>query len=459
MQAGAILALIGGVGAALGHAPFHLWMLAIPGLILAIHAVASAPAPRAAFWRAWLAGAAYFGVALHWIVEPFLVDIATHGWMAPFALILLAGGLALFWGAAAALAARLGTTRTSRALAFAVLLSAAEMLRGYIFTGFPWAMPGYVWVETPVRMVAALAGSYGLTALTLIASALVAAAPGAWVAPLAGLAIFAALWGTGAWVEGGHDRGASLGTVGLAALTAELAAASPDLIVLPEVAVVYPLDAATGTLTALSGAAGDATLVTGINRRDAGNWYNSLVALAPGAVVTDSYDKVHLVPFGEYIPFRLGILRAMAATTSNGFSAGAAVRTIATPLPAFDDQRRLVRRFRRPLPAPRPGALPRHRTGAFRRPRGQRRRLDRHRPPRRRGRSAWTGNLRRPCVRRRSRSGDTIFANRTRSPAGLSFADDRRTDRGENAQRHCKAAGFGLTAIDRRNGYLARRLV
>jgi len=104
------------------------------------------------------------------------------------------------------------------------------------------------------------------------------------------------------------------------------------MIVLPEVAVVYPLDVATGSLTALSGAARDATVALGINRREAGEWYNSLVTLEPGGVIAEVYDKVHLVPFGEYIPFKLSILRAMAATSSNGFASGRAVRLIDTPL-------------------------------------------------------------------------------------------------------------------------------
>jgi apolipoprotein N-acyltransferase len=355
MTPGAILALIGGLAAALGHAPFHLWPVAIPGLILTIGAVAAAPSARGAFWRGWLAAAGYFAVTLHWIVEPFLVDAATHGWMAPFALFLLAGGLALFWGLAGAFAARLGPTPPTRALAFALLLSSAEILRGYIFTGFPWAMPGYIWVETPVRMTAALVGSYGLTTLTLLAAALVGSAQTSRLAAAVGVVLLAGLWVAGERLESGAVAGAPLGTVGLVhpgipqaekwqadkvpghiesliGLIAKASDTRPDMIALPESAVVYPLDAATGTLTALSGAARDATLILGINRREDGNWYNSLVSLAPGGVPTETYDKVHLVPFGEYIPFHLSILRAMAATTSNGFTPAKAVRLIDTPL-------------------------------------------------------------------------------------------------------------------------------
>ena len=91
------LAVLAGAAAALGHAPFGLWALALVGFAALIGLVSAAERPGIV---AWGGGVGYFGVALHWIVEPFLVDIATHGWMAPFALILLAIGLAvaLDWG-------------------------------------------------------------------------------------------------------------------------------------------------------------------------------------------------------------------------------------------------------------------------------------------------------------------------------------------------------------------------
>ena len=62
-------------------APVALWLW---------RAALTAPRPgRASFWVGWAFGAGHFSVALHWIVEPFLVDAAAHGWMAPFAFIIL----------------------------------------------------------------------------------------------------------------------------------------------------------------------------------------------------------------------------------------------------------------------------------------------------------------------------------------------------------------------------------
>ncbi len=129
------LALLGAVGG-LGQAPFDLWpatVLALGGLFV-LYPVSQSP--RQAAFYAWAFGFGYFAFSLRWIVEPFLVDIARHGWMAPFALVLMAAGAALFWGLAAWVADRFAT----RSVAFfALLLVVAEVLRALILTGFPWA--------------------------------------------------------------------------------------------------------------------------------------------------------------------------------------------------------------------------------------------------------------------------------------------------------------------------------
>ncbi|MDZ4134459.1 MAG: apolipoprotein N-acyltransferase, partial [Paracoccaceae bacterium] len=90
-----------GVAVAAGQAPLDLWWLALPALAAVIHLVARAGVPRQAAVLALFAGAGHFAAALSWIVEPFLIDVARHGWMAPFAVVLLSFGLALFWALAA----------------------------------------------------------------------------------------------------------------------------------------------------------------------------------------------------------------------------------------------------------------------------------------------------------------------------------------------------------------------
>lgn len=165
-----LLALAAGLAAALAHPPFGLLpgLLGYPLLLWLVDTADAARPLRSAFWRGWLAGLAYFAVGTWWIAEAFLVDIVAHGWMAPFAVAAMAGGVALFWGAAA-LAYRLtAVTGLSRVLVFAGVLAGFEWLRGHVLTGFPWNLPGETWrAGSAMSQTAALVGAYGLTWITL----------------------------------------------------------------------------------------------------------------------------------------------------------------------------------------------------------------------------------------------------------------------------------------------------
>ena len=153
-----------GVLVACGQAPLGAWYLALPALAVLCWLIGRSAAP---VWLAWFAGAGYFGAALNWIVQPFMVDAARDGWMAPFALVLMAFGMALFW----ALAGWVSRYARSAALGFAVALAATDLLRGYVLTGFPWALIGHIWIETPVAQLAAYVGPSGLSLLTALLAA------------------------------------------------------------------------------------------------------------------------------------------------------------------------------------------------------------------------------------------------------------------------------------------------
>jgi apolipoprotein N-acyltransferase len=134
-----------GLVAALGQAPWGLWPLTIAAF--AGWLLRPAHTPKSAFLSGWGFGAGYFAVALHWIVSPFLVDMAATGWMAPFAVVLMASGAAVFWGTANYAAHRIAPHML---IAPAFMIVAAEALRSYLFTGFPWASIGHIWVDTPL---------------------------------------------------------------------------------------------------------------------------------------------------------------------------------------------------------------------------------------------------------------------------------------------------------------------
>lgn len=138
--------LVLGIGTATGQAPLYLAWPAFGSLVLLLFWIVQAQGWRATAGRTSWAAMGYFSGALFWIVEPFLVDVARHGWMAPFALVGLAALMAIFWGLAAALAGAIGRTPAHRAVLLAVGVAAGEMARSYVFTGFPWALVSYIWI-------------------------------------------------------------------------------------------------------------------------------------------------------------------------------------------------------------------------------------------------------------------------------------------------------------------------
>ncbi|WP_372603839.1 apolipoprotein N-acyltransferase [Actibacterium sp.] len=324
-RGGWLIAFVLGVIAAAGQAPLDLWPLALAGFAGLIALGLSAPGPWRVARHLWLGGAGYFSAALIWIIQPFLVDVARDGWMAPFALVFMAFGLALFWGAAGYVAARLGTGRRSRAVALVLGLTLAEMLRSYIFTGFPWALIGHLWIPTPVLQLAALTGPHGLTllALALVTLPVVLGRRGA----LAGMLIGAGVWAAGLWqLAQPVPPRADPVTVRLIqpnaaqhlkwrsdmapvffhrqlALTAAPADPAPDLIVWPETAVAYTLSGAGPILRQIASAANGVPVVLGVHRREGSRAFNAAVVLDQAGGVTQIYDKHHLVPFGEYLPF------------------------------------------------------------------------------------------------------------------------------------------------------------
>ena len=168
------LALAAGLAAALAHPPFGLLpgLLGYPLLLWLVDTADDERPLRSAFWRGWLAGVAYFGLGTWWIAEAFMVDIVHQGWMAPFAVTLMAGGVALFWGLSCLAYRATGVTGLTRVLVFAAVFSAGEWLRGHVLTGFPWNLPGETWkAGSAMSQTAALVGAYGLTWITLVIAA------------------------------------------------------------------------------------------------------------------------------------------------------------------------------------------------------------------------------------------------------------------------------------------------
>lgn len=331
-----------GVGVALGQAPTGLWYLALAALAGVVWLITRAKGSRDAFWPGLAAGTGYFMLSLSWIVEPFLIDIARHGWMAPFVIIFLSLGFGLFWAVPAALAKQ----TPHPALGFVAAFGLLEWYRGVLWTGFPWAMLGHVWIGTPADQLAAYSGPSGLSLLFLLAAALPVIWRGRGV--LASVLVLALAFGFGQWRLGQPlpPEGTTLVRLvqpnaaqevkweqaladehlnRLLRLTAEGSGA--DLTIWPETAVPFMLEYAPSVAGMVTDASGGRMVAVGIQREEDGRFFNSLRVLQGEGQELTRYDKHHLVPFGEYIPFGdlaydwFGIT-AFAARAGSTYSAG-----------------------------------------------------------------------------------------------------------------------------------------
>ena len=275
------------------------------------------------------------------------MDITAHGWLAPFALTFMAAGLSSLWG----LGAAVGYLFLRKMhLGLALGLGIAEVLRGFLFSGFPWGLIGYVWSNTPIAQVSAYVGIYGLTLLTIFTSALA-------ILPKTGrncvisitllLSVIGLTWAGGMYRIAQSKLNYSLKIVRLAQpnapqalkwdpdhtpifferlLMQTQAEPKPDLVIWPESALPLPYDFAEDFLAQLSHAAQGTPVLLGALRIAKDRYFNSIIYLNSEGEAKPVYDKHHLVPFGEYLPFeevlgRMG-LSSLAEFAGTGFATG-----------------------------------------------------------------------------------------------------------------------------------------
>jgi apolipoprotein N-acyltransferase len=323
---------------------------------------------RAAFATGWWFGFGFFLAGLYWIAIALTVDVARFWWMMPFAAAGFPAGFALLTGLATLAAWLAAPTGFARILALAVAWSAAEWLRGHILTGFPWNLIGYAWAGSfpgglAVLQSTSVIGIYGLSFLTVLAALVpaavatpqrrrwlpVAAAVALVVVPgvLGGARLAAGDVGTAPGVrlrlvQPSIPQALKMSPAGNeAVLRTHLALSAqpgnPTAVIWSEAAAAYYVnrDEAARRLIASVVPPGGLVL-TGALRTDPAperplHVWNSLAAIDGEGRLVASYDKAHLVPFGEYVPWR-HILPIEKITAGNvDFSAGPGLRTLALP--------------------------------------------------------------------------------------------------------------------------------
>lgn len=349
------IALLAGALSSLAMEPFNAWpvlFLTFPVMVWLIDGAGAGKMrgiPAAAM-AGWWFGFGYFVPGLYWIGYAFLVDAQTFAWLLPLAICGLPAYLALFTALGFALARLLWTRDASRVLALAASLTIGEWLRGHVLTGFPWNSFGYALTEPlALAQTASLIGLWGLTfiAVAIFAAPAVLVDDGSqsrrpWLAPALALVMLGVMGAYGTarlWRTPTHLRN----DVKLRIMQPDLSqdarfnysakadvmsrylalsdrstgpetngVGSANVLIWPESAFPFFLSREPDAMAQIANLLPKGTvLITGAVRPpDAPlgaritQAYNSIYVIDHDGSILSTYDKLHLVPFGEYLPFQ-----------------------------------------------------------------------------------------------------------------------------------------------------------
>jgi len=388
-------AALAGAMSVLSLAPFFLWpilLLTLPVLVFLLDTAEECQSRRTALARAardgWWFGFGFFTAGLYWIGEAFLVEADKFAWLLPFAVTAMPAGLSLFFAAATAAARYFWRADIGRVVVLALALSATEWLRGNVLTGFPWNVLGYA-LTAPLALMqtAALIGIYGLTLVTVVALAaplvslsgrggdgeqvrragrqiamlslaplLLMAAYGTWrlsgepVAPHPSAKVRIVQPSVPQRDKWKREKQREIFEDHLVLSRQNALRERDDLagithVVWPEAAMPFLPLATPEALTAIGEMLPDGVqLVSGALRLEESRAegtpatappvrraFNTMIVFNADGLPLHVYDKIHLVPFGEYLPFQTvleGIGLEQLSKMRGGFSSGVEPRPL-----------------------------------------------------------------------------------------------------------------------------------
>ncbi|MBI4589990.1 MAG: apolipoprotein N-acyltransferase [Candidatus Rokubacteria bacterium] len=363
-----LLAVLTGLGQFLSYPPAALSPVAFVTLVPLLVALDRAPR-RSAFWLGTLAGMLFYPLHLSWMTHAMAVYGGLSWGVSLLILLLLSLYVALYLGMFS-----VGWVWLRPASALGQVLFAAslwvvlEFVRTYLLTGFPWAFLAYTQSRNlPLIQIASVTGMYGVSFVVVLVNAAIALAlrpgrAGAALAPAlaASLALLVTL-AYGAWtlsraepargfriavVQGNIDqgvkwdpafRGATLATY--ERLSREAAERGADLVVWPEAAVPFLLRLEPEARARVAGLARETRryILVGSPDLEGGRFYNSAFLISQDGALLQRYDKIHLVPFGEYVPLRslLGFIEKLARGAVGDFAPGGQATVFSTPFGRF----------------------------------------------------------------------------------------------------------------------------
>ena len=350
--------------------PWHVLLLLIPAFSGLYYLATNASASKRAFLDGWWFGVGFFGLSLSWIIEAFRVNPEDHGWAGPFAVILITAGMALFPAFALAsykwFSHRIKFFSEGKILIFAANWAIFEWFRSWFLSGFPWNLLATVWIPfEPILQIISVIGTLGLSALTVF----LASSPalifnknyffGACVVSFSFL-IVVNMWVFGSWriqvLQLGFVEDVRIRLVQpnipqnikwentlrlqhllkLSRLSQQVSSSEvePTLVIWPETAVPYVLPSSKKIMNILAASVPQGGLIiTGAARRQelTKKMWNSIFAINSAGQMIAVYDKHHLVPFGEYVPFRSWLPFKKLVQERGDFSTGVGPRTILIP--------------------------------------------------------------------------------------------------------------------------------
>lgn len=379
-----LTALLAGAFGALMLPPFGIFaagFVSLPVLVWLLDGAAGDPDRNfvmrllPAFAIGWVFGLGYFVAGLWWTGNSLLVEADEFAWALPLAILGLPAYLALYYGLATAAARLFWTDGYVRIIALAAAFGLAEWLRGMLLTGFPWNAIGQGLMPFPLMMQSlSLVGSHTMNVVAVLvfaAPALIFTGRGAPLGMSVGVLLLGAHLGFGYYqlnlapqpkapenprivrlVQPVIDQAAKLDDKERAtifeehlALTKAAAANGgrrPDYVVWPETSIPFILTENPDALVRIADVLQDGQiLIAGAVRTEndsaaqAPRYYNSIYVIDSQGQIIGAADKVHLVPFGEYLPFesfwnKIG-LTSIAAEIPGGYSAAPQHHLLAMP--------------------------------------------------------------------------------------------------------------------------------
>jgi len=328
-----LTAFFAGMLVTLAFPPIFITPILFISFPLLLTLINKAETKKQSFWIGWWFGFGHFVTSLYWISISLLVEPEKFAWLIPFAVSIIPAVMAIYPAISTwllkILNLKFNFSKAQQIIVFSLLWLLTEHLRSILFTGFPWNLIGYVWTVSDITtQTASIFGIYGLSLFAiLIFSTPYAIKDKRFIIPIILLSIF--IGGYGYYrVNNAHNNTVKNVRLRLiqgnipqnlkwnikeriAILQKQIAMTTSEGFddithaIWSESALPFTLSENSPIMETLKNAVHqNGLLITGAVRMENNTGFNSIIAVNKLGKIVGKYDKVHLVPFGEYVPFR-----------------------------------------------------------------------------------------------------------------------------------------------------------